>query len=267
METLQLILISLIQGITEFLPISSSGHLILIPHLFNYNDQGIIIDVIANTGSLLAIIFYFRHKLIHLFCEWIKSFSHYSSTDSRLAWYLIIATIPSALSAYLLHHVITNFMRSTWIIAVATLVFGLLLWLAEHQHKKKHTFKKINFTIIILIGLSQILALIPGTSRSGITMTTGLLCGLSRKNAVHFSFLLAIPISLLAASYEGYILFTAHHTIKITLSEIIAILSIAFISAYLCIHYLLHYIEKIGFMPFVIYRILLSCFLFYYSTR
>jgi len=258
METLQAILLAIIQGLTEFLPISSSAHLILLSELSGWDDQGLAFDVALHFGTLLAVIFYFRDDLLNMFCS-----SNFKSIDALINSQLgiiLVATIPVVLFGGLFNQLIEQNLRSPMIIAMATAFFGLLLFLADYRNKKKGKATAVNLGIGFLIGLSQVFALIPGTSRSGITITAGLLLGLSRKEAAKFSFLLAIPVIIAASVFELYQLSQVEVLVFDYLDLFLGII-VSFVVALLTIKWFLKMVQKIGMLPFFVYRILLAVFL------
>jgi undecaprenyl-diphosphatase len=261
MDILSLMVLAIVQGITEFLPISSSGHLILAPHLFGFADQGLAVDVAVHLGSLLAVVLFFRQDIAALWLAWWRSVRHRQhSGESRLAWSIILATVPVMACGWLLKDWIASDLRAPWIIATTTLVFGLLLAWADYRGTRQRTLHELNLRDAMWIGLAQVLALIPGTSRSGITMTAGLWLGFSRQAAARFSFLLSIP-TILAAS----VLVTAdlvQSAEPVAWTELGITLTLSAITAYICIHFFLRCIEQIGMWPFVIYRILLAGLIF-----
>ncbi len=258
MDLIQLIILSLIQGITEFLPVSSSAHLILLPLLTEWQDQGLAIDVAAHLGSLFAVVLYFRKDISRILLAGISSIVNkdFSDPDSKLFCCLAIASIPVLASGFLLRDIVSTYLRDPLIIAAASIAFGLLLWYADATGKRIRQINSINMRDAILIGLAQALALVPGTSRSGITMTAALMLGLDRKSAARFSFLMAVPVILAAAGYESLKLIQMDAVVDINDFLITAFLS-AF-SALVSIHLFLKFLDKIGMLPFVVYRVLLG---------
>lgn len=251
-------LLSLIQGVTEFLPISSSAHLVLLPIIMDWRDQGIIIDIAAHFGSLLAVVLYFRNELQKLLFGWLQTFGSKSQVnqDGRIAWLLIWATIPIMgvalfFNVYALEHI-----RNAVVIATASIIFGLLLWVADARRKDRRSMKELTLRDAILIGLAQSLALVPGASRSGVTMTAALWLGLSRVEAARFSFLLAIPTILAATLFACYRALQVEVVIQWGL--IIWVIACSTIVAFLCIHWFIKLVNKVGMFPFVAYRILLG---------
>ena len=263
MDITQLIILALIQGITEFLPVSSSAHLILVPLLTEWQDQGLAIDVAAHLGSLFAVMLYFRKDIARILFSGINSIikKELSDVDSRLFWYLIFSSIPVLVFGFLLHDVISTYLRDPLIIAFASIGFGLLLWYADIAGKRIRQINSIGLRDAIIIGLAQVLALVPGTSRSGITMTAALMLGLDRQSAARFSFLMAVPIILVAGLYESLKLIQMNVTVDLNNFIITAVLSA--VSALLSIHLFLKFLDKVGMLPFVIYRLALGLVLVY----
>lgn len=262
MSIIEIIVLALVQGLTEFLPISSSAHLILPSQVLGWQDQGTAFDVAVHVGTLLAVIIYFRKEVADILSAWFKSFGAQGKTDdSQLGWWIILATIPSLIIGFLLKDFVEVYSRNAWIIATTTIVFGLLLWYADAKAKQIKTIYQINWVMALMIGLSQVVAMLfPGTSRSGITMTTGLLLGLNKQSAARFSFLMSIPVIAAAGSYYIYKLSTGDELIDWNAIILGAVLS--FIAAYACIYFFLKVIEKMGMFPFVVYRLLLGLGLF-----
>ena len=256
MEILQIIVLALVQGLTEFLPISSSAHLILVPVLTDWPDQGLAFDVAVHAGTLTAVVLYFRRELVRMLVEWFASFKGGLTPDARLAWAVLIGTIPVGLAGLLFKDVIETQLRSPMVIAVATIVFGLLLGYADRTGKRGKNEYGLLLLDVLIIGLAQALALIPGTSRSGITITAALMLGLNREAAARFSFLLSIPVIFLAGSLE-----TKEYLSTASIQDAQPLLIgalISAVSAYTCIHYFLKLLDRIGMMPFVAYRLVLG---------
>jgi undecaprenyl-diphosphatase len=255
-ELLQIVILALVQGLTEFLPISSSAHLILVPVLTDWPDQGLAFDVAVHAGTLTAVVLYFRRELARMLVEWFASFKGGLTPDARLAWAVLIGTIPVGLAGLLFKGVIETQLRSPIVIAVATIVFGLLLWYADRTGKRSKNEYGLLLLDVLIIGLAQALALIPGTSRSGITITAALMLGLNREAAARFSFLLSIPVIFLAGSLETMVYLNTASVEDAQALLIGALISA--VSAYACIHYFLKLLERIGMMPFVAYRLVLG---------
>ncbi|BBN80793.1 undecaprenyl-diphosphatase [Pseudoalteromonas sp. A25] len=262
MSIIEIIVLALVQGLTEFLPISSSAHLILPSQILGWVDQGTAFDVAVHVGTLLAVVIYFRKEVGDILGAWFKSFGQQGKTDdSQLGWWIIIATLPSLVIGYLVKDYVEVYSRNAWIIATTTVVFGVLLWYADAKAKQMKTIYQINWLSALLIGLSQVVAMVfPGTSRSGITMTVGLLLGLNKQSAARFSFLMSIPVIAAAGSYYIYKLSSSDEVINWNAILLGAVLS--FLAAYVCIHFFLKVIERMGMFPFVVYRLLLGAGLF-----
>jgi len=261
MDTLQLILLSVVQGLTEFLPVSSSAHLVLLSEFLGEEDQGIIFDVGVHFGTLLAALVYFRSDLKKMI---INLGSHkLLSEENNLTTNLVIGVIPILLVGFLLRDFVNLHLRNSEVIAYATIIFGIFLYTAQLR-KGKEDLDSVNLKQALIIGLFQCLALIPGTSRSGITITAGLFLGLSATAASRFSFLLAIPtigaIALAELIRISFIDITDNGT------ELSIALIISFLVAYISIDMFLKLIDRIGFTPFVIYRLLLGGWLLMYWT-
>ena len=261
MDFIQIIILAIVQGLTEFLPVSSSAHLILVPVLTGWQDQGLAFDVAVHVGTLSAVVLYFRKELIQMTQSWFKSVMGKGfDNDAKLAWAVLFGTIPVGLSGLLFKDFISENLREPVVIASATLVFGLLLWFADAKGRRARDEYTINWKDVLMIGCAQALALIPGTSRSGATMTAALMMGFSRQAAARFSFLLSIPVIVLAGGLEtkDYL----EHASITDMQPLMMGALLSGVSAYFCIHYFLKLLERIGMMPFVIYRIALALFLY-----
>jgi len=261
MTTLEVFILALIQGLTEFLPVSSSAHLILPSAVLGWQDQGQSLDVALHVGTLLAVILYFRKEVGSMAIAWFGTVGigpekNNSSFDGKLAWWILLASIPLCLIGYFSADFIEDNLRSAAVIAVTTIVFGLLLGFADIKAKENVSVEKLGFKGAMIIGLAQALALIPGTSRSGITMTLGMMLGLSKENSARFSFLLSIPGIIMPGGYLTYKLVSSAEVVDWNVLGLGSVL--AFVSAYACIHYFLILVNKLGMMPFVIYRLLLG---------
>jgi len=270
LDIVQVIILGLIQGFTEFLPISSSAHLILVPVIFGWKDQGLAFDVAVHIGSLIAVVIYFRKDILSMSSDWFASvFKMQSVGESRLAWAVILGTIPAALAGLLFHDYIDTQLRSEIVIAYATIGFGILLligdWYGNRAGHKTHDEKSITWKDVIIISLFQVLALIPGTSRSGITMTAGLFSGLTRTAAARFSFLLAIPLILAAGGYKTKTLLES--TLPVDWSAILIGVIVSAVSALICIHFFLKLLDRFGMLPYVIYRLVLGGVLLIFFTK
>lgn len=259
MDIIQAIALALLQGLTEFLPISSSAHLILLPVVVGWQDQGLAFDVAVHVGTLTAVVGFYRHDIWLIIKAWLASVTGKGgSDDSRLAWYVVLGTIPVGLVGISLPDTVKDVFRSPLVIASATIVFALLLWLVEKLAKEQRT--SITLLDAVVVGLFQAIALIPGTSRSGITITAGLMTGLRREQAARFSFLLSIPVIALAGGLHVVDLIKSPEPVLWDMILIGA--SVSAIVAYLTIGWFLKLLEKVGMMPFVWYRLILGIILF-----
>jgi len=257
MDSLHIVILGIVQGLTEFLPISSSAHLVLLPRLLNWPEHGLVFDVAMHFGSLIAVVYYFRHEVLRMTCAWFQSLvGGKADQDSLLAWWVVIGTLPTIAVGFLFEGNIENLLRAPWIVAVASICFGLLLWLADRSVQRQRDEYTLTLKDVLIIGCSQVLALIPGTSRSGITITLGLFVGLSRKAAARFSFLLAMPVIFASGVLQSVRMFTEVNPIG--WGELGLGIVLSALSAGLCIHYFLRLVDRIGMLPFVIYRVLLG---------
>lgn len=260
MELIHIVALALLQGLTEFLPISSSAHLILLPLIANWQDQGLAFDVAVHVGTLTAVVLYFRQEIKVIVADWFKSLQQRQTVgDSRLAWAVGIGTIPVGLAGLAFGDYIETSLRSPMVIAATTIIFGLLLGWADWYGKRIKSEHQLTWSNIIFIGVAQAIALIPGTSRSGITITAGLMLGLTREAAARFSFLLSIPVIVLAGGLKGLEL--VESPVTVDWSSLLSGAFFSFISAYLCIFVFLKMLDKIGMWPFVIYRMILGVIL------
>lgn len=261
MDLVQIILLALVQGLTEFLPVSSSAHLILLPRLAGWADQGLAFDVAVHVGTLIAVLVYFRRELVPMGRDWFTSFATRKPTrDARLAWAIVLGTVPAGLAGLLFNDLIEIHLRSPLIIATTTVLFGILLWFADTRRKNTRNEYTLTLTDILIIGFAQALALIPGTSRSGITITAALFLGLDRQSAARYSFLLSIPIIAAAGMLQTNKLI--HSAISVDWGAMALAVLIAGASAYLIIHYFLKIIATISMLPFALYRLVLGGFIF-----
>lgn len=256
MDALHALVLGILQGITEFLPISSSAHLILVPAFTGWADQGVAFDLAVHVGTLLAVVLYFRRDVTRLVLDGGRSVALRRHVgDSRLAWAVVLGTVPAALAGLVLLDLIDNTLRSVTIIFTTTLVFGLLLGVADRRAGRRG-LDDITWRDVLLVGLAQAVSLVPGTSRSGATITAGLLLGLSREAAARFSFLLAIPITALAASAK--LLEVAVTNAAVDWDGFIIGGLVSFATALTAIHFFLKWLNRFGMWPYVIYRLALA---------
>ncbi len=257
MDPLHAIVLAVVQGLSEFLPISSSGHLILIPHFFGWADQGLAFDVAVHVGTLIALLVYFRREIVAMTVAWFGSvFQRQHTDDSRLAWQVLVGTIPVGLAGLALGDTIEAHLRSPLFVAGTLSFFGLLMYAADRLSSGTRNEYSLTWPQAVAIGCAQALALMPGTSRSGITITAGRAVGLARSGAARFSFLLAIPGITAAGCYEGLKLATSDAVVGWPPMAIGVLFSA--LSGLACIHLLIRFIERIGLLPFTIYRLAIA---------
>lgn len=258
MDIFQSIILGIVQGLGEFLPISSTAHLILIPYFFGWSDPGLSFDVALHVGTLIAVLSFFWKDWIIIFTNVITpkrpnvKISE-ASYPKNLLWLLAVASVPGAIFGFLFETQAEYIFRSPLLIAFTLSVVGLVLYLVDRYAKHKKDINNISIKDAIIIGLSQAVAIIPGVSRSGATMTTGLSLGLSREQAARFSFLLSTPIIFGAAILKVPHLLKAGITLPIVLGIIVAA-----VSGYFAIKYMLRFIQKVGYAPFFWYRLVLA---------
>lgn len=253
-------ILGLIQGITEFLPISSSGHLILIPKIFDWQDPGLAFDAIIHLGTLVAVVFAFRKKLAEII-RGIFGQGRTPEKNGKLGALIILALIPAGLAGYLFKDYIENYVRVKEVVVLSLIFWAIVLWFANRYSKKVHhrtkTVNGVGIKQTIIVGLAQAIALIPGTSRSGITMSAGLFSKMNRHTAVEFSFLISIPIIIIAGGYELFQLIKSGFS-GLDITSLITGFFTAAISGFLAIKFLLSFVKRWGFGLFVVYRIALG---------
>ncbi len=259
METLHAIILAIVQGITEFLPVSSSAHLIIVPKLFGWPDQGLAFDVAVHVGTLLAVVVFLRREINAIIPAWMLGFKNFQwDAWGKLGWWVILATIPVGLAGLFGKSWIESHFREPWVIAAATLFFGLLLGYTDRnagENQRSLTMMTLSHALIF-IGLAQAFALIPGTSRSGVTMTAALMLGYQRTAAAKFSFLLAVPTIALGGLLAGKDLLD--NSVSVEWAPILIGIAVSAVFALLCMQWFMRLIETFGMKPFVYYRILLA---------
>lgn len=256
MTMIQIVVLAVVQGITEFLPISSSGHLILVPILADWPDQGLMFDVAVHVGTLGAVMIYFWRDLAEMVRGVLRLLKGRRDPGARLAGQVTIATIPVLAAGYLMDQYVGDGLRSMLVIGWATLGFGVLLYVAD---KLSMTVKRIDhasYIDVLIIGLAQVLALIPGTSRSGITMTAARLLGYERSEAARFSMLLSIPTIAASGLWLGLSLYELDD-VAVTRGIVLAA-GLSFSTAIIAIAGLMAWLQRASFTPFVIYRVALG---------
>ena len=267
MTLLQLIVIALVQGITEFIPVSSSAHLVLVPVVTNWPDQGLVIDVAVHLGTLVAVTLYFWRDVGAMLVGGVRLVTGRWTADAKLVVQILIASIPAFIAGYLLHKYAPGMFRAEGenlrfalsVIATMTLVFGILLWAVDRFRPTARTVEGIGYGGALIVGLMQALALVPGTSRAGITITAARLLGVSRTEAARFSLLLAIPIILGAGTLAAKDVYDAGD-VQLGLDALFAA-GLSFLAALATIALMMRWLRSASFTPFVVYRMLLGAVL------
>jgi len=260
MDFIQAIILGIVQGLTEFLPISSTAHLRIVPELLGWEDPGTEFSAVIQLGSLIAVLLYFRKDIYKLSLGIIKSIFNlnlFETKDSRIAWGILSGTIPIVVIGLYFKEFIKNEARQLWIIGSSLIILAILLYIAERISKQDRKINELNFWQIQLIGLTQALALIPGCSRSGSTIMGGLIVGLKREASARFSFLLGLPAIFGSGLYEFKELIDTGIS-NVTYSNLALGIISAFFSGYITISFFLHFMQNHGTLLFVIYRILLG---------
>ena len=257
MSWLQTIVLAIVQGLTEFLPISSSGHLVLVPAIFGWTDQGLIFDVAVHLGSLAAVCVYFRKDLAGLVAGGVRLLAGSGeSPESRMALYIMIGTIPAAITGLLFAGWIEANLRNPVVIVFTLSGYGVLMALADRLGRQQRIFATARLKDAIIIGIAQALALVPGTSRSGVTISAAMMLGFQRQDAARFSFLLSAPVIMLAAAFESSMLFVEETQFAWT--QLAIGVTISAVVAYLSIDFFMRFVNVIGLLPFAIYRLVLA---------
>ncbi|MBE29455.1 undecaprenyl-diphosphatase [bacterium] len=262
MDIFQTVILAFIQGLTEFLPVSSSAHLVIFPKLFDWADQGLAFDVVLHFASLCAVLIYYRASIVLLTQDFFKSISiRKMQGDSFLAWGILLGTIPVGLAGLFFNDYVEINLRNFQVVAYATIFFGIALGLSDLVHRVRGINREvIGGSDILIVGCAQALALIPGTSRAGITITAALLIGLSRKLSIKFAFLLSIPVISIATLMKLFEL--SNEPQQANWLFLLLGFAIAFLTSYFTIVFFIKLVERIGFLPFVVYRIFLGALLF-----
>ena len=262
---LSAIFLGIVQGLTEFLPISSNAHLAIIGKLMpSAEDPGAAFVAITQIGTELAVLLYFRKDIFSIISAWVKSLNrkahltHHQRSDARLAWLIGIGTVPIVVLGFLGQSYIENEISSLWVIASTLIIFGFLLGLLDYMGRNERTLDQLSGSHGILYGLAQSLALIPGVSRSGATIAMGRILGYRRESALRYSFLLALPAVFGSGLYQLKKAIDEPGNQVFTMPETLAATFVAFLVGYAVIAWLMRYISTKSFTPFVIYRIVLG---------
>ena len=255
------VVLAVLQGFTEFLPISSSGHLVFVPALLGWEDQGLAFDIAVHFGSLTAVLVYFRSDVVAMLAALRALMRGRPSADSRLALQLIVASIPVGVAGLMFNDFIDTQLRSPLVIAGATAFFGLTLLLSDWLGRRTSSERSLTWSGAIIVGCAQALALIPGTSRSGITINAGLAVGLTREAASRFAFLLAIPAILMASGWQSLQLVGS--AVPLPWATMLTGMIVAAAVAFVTIAVFLRLIERVGMIWFALYRFVLAGILVY----
>jgi len=262
MTWLQIVVLAIVQGLTEFLPISSSGHLVLVPSAAGWSDQGLAFDVAVHFGSLIAVCLFFRREIVAL----LQGAGHVFSQDlqtpeARIALALAIGTVPAAIAGLVLADWIEANLRSPAVIVGTLSVYAVIMVVADRLGRRDRIVADVTLRDALVIGCAQALALVPGTSRSGVTISAGRLLGFGRREAARFSFLLSVPVILLATVYEMGGLIVSDE--RVYWAQLCVGALVAAIVAYAAIDFFMRFVNRIGLLPFAIYRIALAAVILY----
>lgn len=258
MTALHAVVLGVVQGATEFLPVSSSGHLILVPALFGWPDQGLAFDAAVHLGTVLALLIYFGGEIRRLAAGVLAGLP----ADRRLAAAVMLASIPAGVAGLVFQHAIETRLRSTTVVAVSTILWALVLWWADGRaaHNAVHDLRDVGIGRALVVGFAQALALVPGTSRSGITISAGLFTGLDRSTAARFAFFLGLPVTIAAGLLQTLALARAGVT-----SDGLGVLALgvgtSFAAGLAAISFLVAYLRRRTLLVFVAYRIALGALL------
>lgn len=258
MSWFEAIVLGLVQGLTEFLPISSSAHVLILSQLFGWQDPGAAFTAVMQIGTETAVIVYFRRDIVRIVDTWIRSFRNKAlrkSIDARMGWYIIVGTIPIAVLGLVFSDLIETAARNLWLVSGTLIVFGIVLGIADALGRHRLSLAELNTRDGLIFGLGQALALIPGVSRSGATITTGLVLGYTREAAARYAFLLAIPAVLASGLYEAT---KIGDESNVAWAPTIVATVIAFFVGLAVIAWLLRWVSTRTYLPFVLYRIVLG---------
>ena len=258
----QIIVLAVVQGLTEFLPISSSGHLVLVPYLVNWTDQGLAFDVAVHAGSLVAVCVFFRgdlHGLLRGAAQVLGGETKLPQANMALA--IGLGTIPAALAGLLFASWIEANLRDPLVVMYTLSGYGVLMALADRYGKRERVIAGVRIRDAVIIGCAQALSLVPGTSRSGVTITAARLLGFKRQDAARFSFLLSAPVILLAMLFKGFEMIVGDAAVA--WGQLALGAAVSAIVAYLSIEFFMRFVSRIGLAPFAIYRLALAAIILY----
>jgi undecaprenyl-diphosphatase len=260
-STLEAIVLGIVQGLTEFLPISSTGHLRIVPAFLGWEDPGAAFTAVTQLGTMAAVLLYFRHDLIRITRAWLRSLRDRPvrrELDARLGWYIVLGTIPIGIFGVLFKDQIETGARDLYLIGTALIVLGLVLLVAEKVSTRSRSIEQIEARDGLVVGFAQALALIPGVSRSGATITAGLFLGLDRPSAARFSFLLSVPAVVLSGVFELGSILSGEEGQHVSTGNLVIATVLAFVTGYAAIAWLLRFLSTHSTIVFVVYRVALG---------
>jgi undecaprenyl-diphosphatase len=260
-STLEAIVLGIVQGLTEFLPISSTGHLRIVPAFLGWEDPGAAFTAVTQLGTMAAVLLYFRHELIRIALAWLRSLRDRAARrelDARLGWYIVLGTIPIGIFGVLFKDQIETGARDLYLIGTALIVLGLVLLWAEQVGTRSRSLEQIEARDGLVVGFAQALSLIPGVSRSGSTITAGLFLGLDRPSAARYSFLLSVPAVVLSGVFELGSILTGEEGQHVGIGNLVIATGLAFVTGYAAIAWMLRYLANHSTIIFVIYRVALG---------
>lgn len=261
MDLFQSIIIGLLQGLTEFLPISSSGHILILPAILGWPDPGAAFTAVIQLGTEAAVLIYFRRDLWDIATTWLASLRNpdrRKELNARMGWYLIAATIPIGILGLAFENQIETAARNLWLVGSTLILFGIILGVADNVGSRRKDVGNLSFRDGVLIGFAQSLALIPGVSRSGATISAGLFLGLNRAAAARFSFLLAIPAVVISGLFQLYGILSGEEAVGEPIINVVVATLVSFVVGYAVIAWLLRYLSNNSYAIFVGYRLLLG---------
>lgn len=262
MTTLHIVILAIVQGLTEFLPISSSGHLVLVPYFLEWPDQGLAFDVAVHVGSLAAVCLFFRKDIGELLAGGLQVVSgNVRTPESRMALAIALGTFPAAIAGLMFAGWIEVNLRDPAVIVFTLSGYGILMAVADRFGRRDRVFSNVGYKDALIIGCAQALALVPGTSRSGVTITAARLLGFKRQDAARFSFLMSAPVILLAAGYKLFEMLSSGAVIA--WGQLATGAAVACVVAYISIEFFMRFVSRLGLVPFAIYRLVLAAFILY----
>jgi undecaprenyl-diphosphatase len=259
MPLFQVVVLAIVQGLTEFLPVSSTAHLYLTSWLLGWQTESLSFDIMLHLGTLIALVVYFMHDWIQIVAQGLGMNAGHDSQlrDNRgMLWLLVLGTAPVAVAGLLFNKQAETVWRTPWVMGTMLIVVGVLMWIAESAGRRQRDLASLNLSDVVAIGLAQALAVVPGTSRSGITISAGLFRNLEREAAARYSFLLATPAIAGAAAKALWDMHKAHELHTLMSTNFIVGVVVSAVTGWLVIAWFLHYLRRSSFRPFVYYRVI-----------